>query len=159
MARRSQCIFWTLVCNTFSDCKTILQRFSTKMVSKSTMSYNGHQIFGLAKLNLKDIYYVGSFWQIGYGRIILNLIMFSACISFISKIDRKKKHNAGRNCRNINHGSNQQFIQWICDLWNFSFHRNPQLMLLKYPDMASFLLFLPQTLATLWSLEVKRTDL
>lgn len=38
------------------------------MVSKSTMSYNGHQIFGLAQLSFKDIYYVGSFladwlWQ------------------------------------------------------------------------------------------------
>lgn len=77
------------------------------------MSYNGHQIFGLAKFKLKDVCYVGSFWQIGYGRIILNKIMFSACISFISEISQivRKNHKAGRDCRNINHGNNQQFIQ------------------------------------------------
>jgi len=96
--------------NASSNCKTMFRRFFTKMVSKSTMSYNGHQIFGLAKLNFKDIYSVGSFWQIGYGRIILNKIMFSVCISLTSKISqivRKKNHNADKDCRNINHGSNQ----------------------------------------------------
>lgn len=149
------------MCNTFNDCKTIIQRFSTKMVSKSTMSHNGHQIFGLAKLGLKDIYYVGSFWQIGYGRIILKTIMFSVCISFISKISQivRKDHNAGRDCRNINHRSNQQFIEWIYDLWNFPFHRNQNLMLLNYPDMVSLLLLPLHTLPTPWSLEAKCTNL
>lgn len=80
------------VCNTFSDCKTIFQRCSTKMVSKSTVSYNGPQISGFAKLNLKNIYCVGSFWLIGYGRIILNKIMFSVCISFLSKISQIEKN-------------------------------------------------------------------
>ena len=58
--------FLMLMCNTLSDCKTIFQRFSAEIVSKSTMSCNGHQIFGRKKLNLKVICYVGSFWQIGY---------------------------------------------------------------------------------------------
>lgn len=58
--------FLMLMCNMLSDCKTIFQRFSAEIVSKSTMSCNGHQIFGRKKLNLKVICYVGSFWQIGY---------------------------------------------------------------------------------------------